>query len=94
VPSARIAKEVTSHVHYRTREEIFTHTCEPGRTPSFNGERTFYLFTEVDQFIRWAEAVPVKETSAASCMKAFFCGWIAKFGVHAMNLYDTVLIKY
>jgi transposase InsO family protein len=40
-----------------------------------------YLLTAVDRSTRWAEALPLKATSAADCAAAFVAGWIARFGV-------------
>jgi cleavage and polyadenylation specificity factor subunit 1 len=40
-----------------------------------------HLLTIVDRFTRWPEAIPLADTSAASCASAFAAGWIARFGV-------------
>jgi transposase InsO family protein len=40
-----------------------------------------YLLTVVDRSTRWAEALPLKATTAADCAAAFVAGWIARFGV-------------
>jgi transposase InsO family protein len=40
-----------------------------------------HLFTMVDRTSRWAEAIPLSNTSAQHCAEALFSGWIARFGV-------------
>ena len=40
-----------------------------------------YLFTVVDRYTRWPEALPLRDITTASCARAFTLGWIARFGV-------------
>jgi transposase InsO family protein len=40
-----------------------------------------YLLTAIDRSTRWAEAIPLKATSAADC--AFIGSWVSRFGVPA-----------
>ena len=40
-----------------------------------------YIFTMVDRWSRWPEAIPVKDISATTCADALIRGWIARFGV-------------
>ncbi len=40
-----------------------------------------HLFTVIDRSTRWAEAIPLRPTSAASCADALVTGWVARFGV-------------
>jgi hypothetical protein len=35
----------------------------------------------IDRSTRWAEAIPIADTSAAGCAEAFFQGWVGRFGV-------------
>jgi transposase InsO family protein len=42
-----------------------------------------YLFTAVDRSTRWAEAWPLRATTAADCAEAFVSGWVSRFGVPA-----------
>jgi hypothetical protein len=40
-----------------------------------------YIFTIIDRTSKWMEAVPLSDTSAAACAKAFTFSWISRFGV-------------
>ena len=40
-----------------------------------------YLFTIVDRFTRWPEAIPLADISAASCARALVQHWISRFGL-------------
>ena len=45
-----------------------------------------YIFTIIDRTSRWAEAVPLAETSAASCAAALCAVWVCRFGVPETRL--------
>ena len=49
-----------------------------GPLPDDGGYR--YCLTLIDRFTRWAEAVPLKETTAQTVSRAFFEQWIARYG--------------
>lgn len=40
-----------------------------------------HLLTIMDRFTRWPEAIPLRDTSAATCCTALLHHWIARFGV-------------
>jgi hypothetical protein len=43
-----------------------------------------HLLTMVDRSTRWAEAVPLVNTSTANCAAAFFNSWVRRFGKPAV----------
>lgn len=49
-----------------------------GPLPEVRGTR--YLFTVVDRFTRWIEAVPMESQTADSCANAFGLFWVSRFG--------------
>jgi hypothetical protein len=50
-----------------------------GPLPPSEGSR--YLFTVIDRFSRWPEAIPLENATAESCARALIRGWIARFGI-------------
>ena len=50
-----------------------------GPLPPSNGFT--HLLTVVDQFSRWPEAIPLNDTTTASCAQALAFHWIARFGI-------------
>lgn len=40
-----------------------------------------YLFTIIDRFTRWPEAIPVPDAQASTCASALLHHWVARFGV-------------
>ena len=40
-----------------------------------------YLFTVIDRFTRWPEAVPLPDAQASTCASALLHHWVARFGV-------------
>lgn len=40
-----------------------------------------HLFTIVDRFTRWPEAIPLSDTSASSCARAVVTHWVSRFGI-------------
>ncbi len=50
-----------------------------GPLPSSKGYT--YLFTCVDRYTRWPEAIPMTDATAESCASALLNGWVSRFGV-------------
>ena len=42
-----------------------------------------YLFTIIDRFTRWLEAIPLPDAKTPTCTNALIRGWISRFGVPA-----------
>ena len=42
-----------------------------------------YLFTIIDRFTRWPEAIPLPDAKTPTCTNALIQGWISRFGVPA-----------
>ena len=47
--------------------------------PLFQSDGKRYIFTIVDRFTRWPEAIPLSEASTESCAHALVNQWITKF---------------
>ena len=76
------------HQHTRSTPGTFSvpdarfshvHVDLVGPLPISQGFR--YIFTCVDRFTRWPEAIPIVVISAKTVAHAFFSGWIARFGI-------------
>ena len=50
-----------------------------GPLPSSQG--ISYLFTIIDRFTRWPEAIPMADATAVSCARALLENWVPRFGV-------------
>lgn len=57
--------------------EAYIDIVEP--LPRSNG--FFYLPTCIDKFTRWPEAVPIRNTTAATAAQNFVSSWLSCFGV-------------
>ena len=64
-----------------TRRFDHVHVDLVGPLPPSQNHR--YLFTVVDRFTRWAEAIPLVDAQTTTCARAFAAHWVARFGVPA-----------
>jgi IS30 family transposase len=69
-----------SHIANPTQQFSHIHIDLVGPLPASSDGLT-HVFTVVDRSMRWAEVIPVRSTSAASCADALISGWISRFGV-------------
>jgi hypothetical protein len=51
-----------------------------GPLPPLSGGET-HLLTVLDRSTRWAEAIPLRSTSAEACAAALVGGWVSRFGI-------------
>ncbi len=74
------ARTAVQPIKVRDRRFSHVHVGLVGPLPTTSSGYT-HLFTMVDRSTCWAEAAPVRSTSASSCAGALFFGWVAQFGV-------------
>jgi hypothetical protein len=70
VDSIPILEQRFSHVHVDLVGPL---------PPSARGHT--HLLTIVDRNTMWPEVIPIKDTSAATCIDEFTAGWVARFGM-------------
>ena len=68
-----------AHFAPTTRRFDHVHVDLVGPLPPSQNHR--YLFTVVDRFTRWAEAIPLVDAHTTTCARAFAAHWVARFGV-------------
>lgn len=80
------ASKVHKHVKaplstFKVPERRFDHIHVDlvGPLPQSQGNR--YIFTIIDRFTRWPEAIPLAEATTDACARALVSHWITRFGV-------------
>jgi hypothetical protein len=68
------------HIANPTQHFSHLHIDLVGPLPTSRDGYT-HPFTVIDRSTRWAEAIPLRSTSAASCADALVSGWVSRFGV-------------
>ena len=79
---AKVSRHVHSPLQRRPppdRRFGSLHVDLVGPLPESRGHR--YLFTVVDRFTRWMEAIPLKTMTAEDCGRALVDGWVSRYGV-------------
>jgi len=62
-------------------DERFAHVHVDIVGPLPPSQGASYLFTCIDRFTRWPEAIPMTDATAESCATAFLTQWVSRFGV-------------
>ncbi|KAK3779190.1 hypothetical protein RRG08_035184 [Elysia crispata] len=86
-----------SKVHRHTRSPLVErqppsdrfhslHVDLVGSLPESHGIN--YLFTIIDRFTRWPEAIPLPDAHASTCVSALLHHWVARFGVPEDTVFD------
>ncbi|GFR71279.1 Gag pol polyprotein [Elysia marginata] len=79
-----------SKVHRHTRSPLVERQFPSDRFRSLHGNLVgplpeshgmTYLFTIIDHYTRWPEAIPLPDTHASTCVSALLHHWVARFGV-------------
>ena len=78
-----------AHFAPTTRRFDHVHVDLVGPLPPSQNHR--YLFTVVDRFTRWAEAIPLVDAHTTTCARAFAAHWVARFGVPSVMTSDRGL---
>ena len=80
------SSKIQRHIHAPLQSRVpperrfgSLHVDIVGPLPECEGMK--YLFTVIDRYTRWSEAIPMKEMTAEDCVKALIRHWISKFGV-------------
>ncbi len=68
------------HIANPTQRFSHIHVDIVGPLPTSAGGYT-HLLTALDRSTHWAEAIPLRSTSADCCAAALVGGWVARFGV-------------
>ena len=79
--ASKVGRHIRAPLTVRGAAERFgsRHVDLVGPLPVSKGYK--YLFTIVDRYSRWLEAVPLSSMTARDCATALLRSWISRFGV-------------
>ena len=80
--SSKVSRHIRAPLQRRDepdRRFSSIHVDLVGPLPASEGMR--YIFTIIDRYSRWLEAVPLPTMTAADCANALLHSWISRFGV-------------
>ena len=79
---AKVQRHVKAPLaHFKVSIRCFDHINIDLVGPFAPSQGFTHLFTVVDRFTRWPEAIPLSDISATSCAQALIRHWISRFGV-------------
>ncbi|UYV70460.1 hypothetical protein LAZ67_7003079 [Cordylochernes scorpioides] len=74
---------ITKHGIFPLPSTRFEHVHLDLIGPLPHSENCTHILTAIDRYSKWPEAFPISDKTAISVAKAFFRGWISRFGVPA-----------
>ncbi|UYV61001.1 hypothetical protein LAZ67_1003054 [Cordylochernes scorpioides] len=74
---------ITKHGIFPLPSTRFEHVHLDLIGPLPHSENCTHILTAVDRYSKWPEAFPISDKTAISVAKAFFRGWISRYGVPA-----------
>ena len=85
--------KVHRHVHaplgeYKVPTRCFEHIHVDIVGPLLVSRGYTYVFTIIDRFTLWPEAIPISDISTMTCSRALISSWIARLGVPARMTSD------
>ncbi|UYV66459.1 hypothetical protein LAZ67_4001746 [Cordylochernes scorpioides] len=74
---------ITKHGFFPLQSTRFEHVHLDLIGPLPHSENCTHILTAIDRYSKWPEAFPISDKTAISVAKAFFRGWISRYGVPA-----------
>ncbi|UYV71845.1 hypothetical protein LAZ67_9000651 [Cordylochernes scorpioides] len=74
---------ITKHGIFPLPSTRFEHVHLDIIGPLPHSENCTHILTAIDRYSKWPEAFPISDKTAISVAKAFFRGWISRYGVPA-----------
>ena len=81
LPTSKVDKHVKTPLKsFLTPSHRFTNIHVDIVGPLPTSKENKYLFTIIDRYTRWPEAIPMKDQTAENCTRAMMT-WISRFGI-------------